>query len=161
MPNAGRALAVLSLLTVAGCSITTHVDPLPPSTIPSLCIADNPKVFSKQFLPTMQAQLARRGIATTVYEGAPPAGCTMHVEWEAHWSWDIALYLEYADIKVYDGDALVGRATYDARGGDARLDKFGRGDEKLAKLLDQLLRNVNPGAAPLPVATSSAPTRSD
>ena len=153
MPNLGRALAALSLLSVAGCTITTHVDPIPPSTIPSLCIADNPKVFSKQFLPTMQAQLARRGIATTVYEGTPPAGCTMHVEWEAHWSWDMALYLEYADIKVYDGDALVGRATYDARNAEATFAKFGRGDEKLGKLLDQLLRDVNSGATPVPVAT--------
>jgi hypothetical protein len=154
MPNLGRALAALSLLSVAGCTITTHVDPIPPSTIPSLCIADNPKVYSKQFLPTMQAQLARRGIATTVYEGTPPAGCTMRIEWEAHWSWDMALYLEYADIKVYDGDVLVGRATYDARNAEATFAKFGRGDETLAKLLDQLLRDVNPGAAPAPVAAS-------
>jgi hypothetical protein len=153
MPNLGRALAALSL-SVAGCTITTHVDPIPPSTIPSLCIADNPKVYSKQFLPTMQAQLARRGIATTVYEGTPPAGCTMRIEWEAHWSWDMALYLEYADIKVYDGDVLVGRATYDARNAEATFAKFGRGDETLAKLLDQLLRDVNPGAAPAPVAAS-------
>ena len=156
MRDPARVALVVALLG-SGCTITTHVDPLPPSTIPAICIADNPKVYSKQFLPTMQAQLARRGIATTVYEGTPPAGCTMRIEWEAHWSWDIALYLEYTDIKVYDGDALVGRATYDARGGDATLTKFGRGDEKLAKLLDQLLRDVNRGAPAVPVATSTSP----
>jgi hypothetical protein len=107
MQNVGRALAVLSLLSVAGCSITTHVDPVPPSTIPSLCIADNPKVWSKQFLPILREQLAARGIATT----------------------------------VYDGGAL------------------GRGDDKLAKLLDQLLREVNHGAAPVPVEAASTMTR--
>jgi hypothetical protein len=57
---------------------------------------------------------------------------------------------------VYDADGLVGRATYDARNGDATFAKFGRGDEKLAKLLDQLLPDVNRGAAP--VATSQATT---
>jgi hypothetical protein len=132
------ARAILAALVVTGCSITTHVDPLPAGPLPSVCVAENGAVWSKQFLPALRDQLARHGVQTTVYAGATPATCDHRLEYDAEWKWDVAMYLRYADIRIYAGDTLVGRATYDARHAFARFDKFGHTDEKLAKLIDAL-----------------------
>ena len=149
-------LAILAALMVAGCSITTHVDPVPAGPIPSLCITENPAVWSKQFLPALRMQLARHGIATTVHASVPPATCDHRLEYEANWDWDLAMYLQYADIRIYQGDALVGRATYDARDGSARFDKFGRTDAKLATLVDALLGSERRSGVPAPGAEPSS-----
>jgi hypothetical protein len=145
MPRpAALGIATLAAVLGAGCSIKRQVVPVPASSIPSFCIARNDAVWSKQFLPTLREQLGRHGIATTVYDGAvTPDECARHLEYEARWSWDLAVYLMYTQIRVYDGATLVGTATYDAQDGDARLDKFGSGEERLAGLVDDLLRNVN------------------
>jgi hypothetical protein len=66
-----------------------------------------------------------------------------------NWYWDLAVYLKYADVRVYEGDRLIGRATYDARNASARMDKFGPTASKLASVVSELLKNVNrtPAAA--------------
>jgi len=152
--DARRVRVVLAaVLLAAGCSITTHVDPVPAGPIPSLCITENPAVWSKQFLPALRMQLARHGITTTVHASAPET-CDHRLEYTAEWDWDLAMYLEYADIRIYRGDALVGRATYDARDGSARLDKFGRTETKLASLVDALLGPEPRARAPVPDAGS-------
>jgi hypothetical protein len=65
IPN--RLAWCVGLATLAACSIATHVQPVPPNTLSSLCIQENDQTWSKEFLPTLQAQLQRRGIASTVY----------------------------------------------------------------------------------------------
>jgi hypothetical protein len=156
--GAALAIAIVATVLTGGCTIKRHVDPVPTTSISSLCIAKNDAVWSKQFLPTLRDRLARHGITTTVYDGpTTPDDCSRHLEYEARWSWDIALYLMYAQIRIYDGATLVGSATYDARDGDARLDKFGSGEERLAGLVDDLLRNVN---RPAPTAARDATTSS-
>jgi hypothetical protein len=147
MPSTRGALVTLALLLTAGCTITASVDPVPARAISSLCIVDNPKVWSKQFLPTLRDELARRGIRTTVHQGDVPPECIRRLEYEANWKWDIAVYMSYVDIRIYDEGLQVGRATYDARNAAAHLGKFGRGDEKLAELVDRLLADVNRDAA--------------
>jgi hypothetical protein len=149
------AIAVFAALA-GGCTIERHVDPVPAASISSLCIANNDKVWSKQFLPTLRDRLARHGITTTVYDGpVVPADCPRRLEYEARWNWDLAVYLVYTQIRIYDGITLVGSATYDARNGDARLDKLGSGEARLASLVDELLQNVNRSA---PTAADHPPT---
>jgi hypothetical protein len=137
------AAAVLAGVLAAGCTITTHVEPVPERVIPSVCVQENGAVWSKEFLPTLREQLGRHGIETTVFQGERPPGCRYHLEYEAQWKWDMAVYLAFTDIRLYEDGVLIGRGTYDARGGSGRLDKFGRGDEKLARLLDEVLASVN------------------
>jgi hypothetical protein len=141
-----RVRSTLSVLfaaaLTASCTITQHVEPLPADAISAVCIKENPEVWSKGFLPELQAQFERHGIQTTVYTDQAPAGCRHRVEYTANWYWDVAVYLKYVDIRVYDGDQLVGSATYDARHAGARPDKFGRTAVKLERIMDELLRNV-------------------
>jgi len=56
------------------------------------------------------------------------------------------MYLHFADLRVYDGAALVGEASYDARESGLRLGKYRPTSEKLGFLLDRLF----PKAAPRP-----------
>lgn len=136
--------AVLCVL-LAGCTITTRVDPVSPVDLRGVCIKENTAVWSKEFLPALRAEFEHHGIRTTVYNADKPTDCVYHVEYEANWYWDVAVYLQYCDIRVYEGTTRVGRATYDARGGGARLDKFGTTVEKLHRLTTELLRGTNAG----------------
>jgi hypothetical protein len=137
---------VAGLLLVSGCTITTDVQAIPGDPPPTLCIKENTAVWSKEYLPALRERFEKRGIKTTVYDDEMPAECRHRVEYDANWSWDLAVYLVYTDIRVYDGDNIIGRATFDARGGSARLDKFGTTEGRLDELLDQLLRGMSASA---------------
>lgn len=127
--------------TLVGCTITTKIDPIPAEGIRSVCIRENQEVWSKEFLPALVKQLEQRAIATKVIaDGTSASDCRHYLEYVANWSWDLVVYLVYADIRIYDEHQLIGRATYDARGGYERLDKFGRTETKLAEIMAQLLR---------------------
>jgi hypothetical protein len=149
----GGRLTRLGFLLCAGfltaaCTITTQINAVAPQRIAAVCIKENDVVWSKEFLPALRAEFERRGIATTVYEAEPPSECRHRVEYTASWKWDMAVYLAYADILAYDGATVIGQATYDARHGSGRFDKFGRTTDKLERLMTELLRGVNQGESP-------------
>jgi hypothetical protein len=133
------------LLLCAACTISTSVQPVPSGDIQAVCIKENPATWSEGFLPALRAQFERRRIATATYVQYPPAECRYRVEYDANWGWDVAIYLKYADIRILDGDRLIGRATYDARGAWGRVDKFGSTDAKLDQLMDRLLSGTGGG----------------
>lgn len=136
------ATVLMATLLVTGCTITTDIEPLPPEPLPALCIKENTAVWSKQYLPAMRERFEKRGIKTSVYQDEMPAECRYRMEYDANWAWDLAVYLVYTDIRIYDGENIIGRATFDARGGGGRLDKFGTTEGRLDELLDQLLRGM-------------------
>jgi hypothetical protein len=141
-----RTVASSALILLSACTITTRIEPVPPETVREVCIEENPATWSKEFLPELRAQFERRGIASSVYTGDAPADCVYRVEYDANWSWDLAVYPVYLDIRVYDQQALIGQATYDARDGSGRLDKFGRTSKRLDELMTQLLGKPSAGA---------------
>jgi hypothetical protein len=136
------------VLLLSGCSITQSIDPIK-AQISQVCVLDNPKVFMKEFQPEMQKQIEEKGYPTKVYTGARPADCSHHLEYTANWQWDMAMYLTYAEMRVYDRVGLAGKAVYDARRGGGRLDKFGRTAEKIKPLVDELFGSAS--AAPIAV----------
>ena len=105
----------------------------------TLCIEENDDVWSKQFLPALRQSFERHGVRTSVYRGERPADCRYHATYVAKWRWDMATYLGYADIQVYDGDQVIGRVLYDAGGGTASLGKFGSTMSKVDPLVDEML----------------------
>ena len=78
-----RSWLLISALVLAGCSITRHIEPVPPGRLLSVCIEENDLVWNKNFLPMLRSAFERRGIATTVYQGARPPECRDHVEYTA------------------------------------------------------------------------------
>lgn len=112
------------------------------------------------FQPEVQRQIEAKHIPTKVYTGARPAECSHYVEYTANWQWDMAMYLTYAEFRVYDARGLTGSAFYDARRGGGRLDKFGHTADKIRPLIDQLFGSVSVGPSLVPAQTESAATTS-
>ncbi len=83
-------------------------------------------------------QIEARGIGARSYDGTVPAGCRYSVQYTANWRWDLAMYLSYAQVQVFDGSQLVGSATYDATQGGANMGKFGSTAEKISPLISEL-----------------------
>jgi len=151
-------LAVSAGLT--GCSISKTVDPIKPAQVSQVCVLDNKDIFMDGFQPEVQKQIEAKQIPTKVYTGARPAECSHYLEYTANWQWDMAMYLTYAEFRVYDARGLAGTAFYDARRGGGRLDKFGHTADKIRPLIDQLFGAVTVGPSLVPAQTESAATTS-
>lgn len=163
-PGIARNIALVAGLGVlSGCSITQVVEPVKATHLSALCILDNKDILMDEFQPEMQRQIAAKGIPTRVYLGTRPAQCSHYLEYTANWKWDMAMYLVYADLRVYDHSGIVGTANYNARNGGGRMDKFGRTAEKLRPLVDQLFGSVQASstAAPVPAEQTNAGTNAD
>jgi uncharacterized protein len=74
----------------------------------------------------------------TLIETANLNECPTSSTYTAHWGWDLALYMKYAEINVYRNAALVGEAVYDATWGGGRLDKFINAENKIRELVEEL-----------------------
>jgi hypothetical protein len=133
----GAALAATAL-AMTGCAITQNVRPVTAPDISLLCIKKNPEVMMSEFVTELKSQVEAKGMKARIYEGATPADCRHRIEYTANWRWDLAMYLVFADLRVYDKDLLIGQANYDARAGGGRMDKFGPTAGKLKGLVDEL-----------------------
>ncbi|MFC0676535.1 Sbal_3080 family lipoprotein [Lysobacter korlensis] len=136
------------LLTVAlvamvatGCSITREVRPV--STVASereICLIEDPAV-REGFLQTYRRELEARGFTVRMLpKGSAVDSCRLTSTYTGRWSWDLAIYLNYAEIVVYRDGAEAGKALYDGRAGGGRLDKFGSGEKRIAGLVNELFQ---------------------
>jgi hypothetical protein len=145
-------------VSLAGCSITQTVDPLQPARVSQVCVLDNKDILMDEFQPEIQKQIEAKHIPTMVYAGARPPQCSHYLEYTANWQWDMAMYLTYAEFRVYDSKGLAGSAFYDARRGGGRLDKFGHTADKIRPLIDQLFGSVSVGPTLVPPQNDSVAT---
>lgn len=136
-PTIYCAAQVAVALLVTGCTISQSVDPLAARPT-EVCIARNETVHMGGFHEELARQIQARGIAVRSFEGAVPDDCRHRVSYTANWRWDLAMYLQYAQIDVFDEDQQVGSAVYDATMGGANFGKFGPTSEKIAPLVAQL-----------------------
>jgi hypothetical protein len=74
-----------------------------------------------------------------------------------NWAWRMALYMRYAEIKVYRSAAMVGEAVYDATWGGLRLDKFISAENKIRELVDELFLIGQPSQISTSPKISAAP----
>lgn len=155
------ALAVLLLLSVSGCSIKQNVTPaaFDPVATPEICMIPDTGLRAG-FHTVYREQLMRKGFKIReMTPGTESAACALSTRYTANWAWDLAMYMVYADIRVFQDGRQVGQATYDAKWGGGRLDKFIDAENKIIELTDQLFPRGAPKAAALPVTahTDGAP----
>jgi len=131
-----------AVLLVSACSITQNVEPVAERRILEICFEKNDKVLMDGFLPELRKQVESRDIATRVYDGRAPQACRYTMEYTANWRWDLAMYLAYTQLQLYERGSLIGLAEYDARSGGGRMDKFGATAEKIEPLIDKMFSNV-------------------
>lgn len=75
-----------------------------------------------------------------VTESSVPESCEWTSTYVARWSWDLALYMSYAEIKVFHKGSLDGEAKYDSTKGSANMGKFIDAEPKIRELVNQLMQ---------------------
>jgi hypothetical protein len=139
-------LSCITLISVAlaGCAINQTVKPVDRFEGKHICIVDNPAVINQGFLATYQRVLTEKGyVVRQLPVGSPLTACPVTSTYTANWRWDLAMYMAFADIKVYSNGQQAGQATYDALAGGANMGKFIKGETKIEELVNQLF----PGSA--------------
>lgn len=141
-------LAAVAASLSAGCAITQKVEPAKLSS-KAICVINNEKV-RVAFRDSLVANLQQRGFDVRIAaDDTQSASCPTRVIYLANWTWDLAMYMRRAELIVYEGDRLAGRALYDASGGGGRLDKFIEADAKIAEHVAELFPSTE--------ATTAAP----
>lgn len=137
---AKRLLLVLPLFGLLyGCAINQQVTPIDrPLLVREICVVRNADV-RENFLTAYRNALEDKGFAPRVLETtAGISSCPLSSRYTANWRWDLALYMAYAKITVYENGSEVGSAVYDSLGGGGNLAKFIDAEAKIKELVDQL-----------------------
>ncbi len=137
------SLACLSLTLLAGCAIHQNVRPLEATGDTQVCIINNPAV-RPSVMAAYKKVLGNKGYSVReLPESAAITECRVTSTYRANWRWDLAMYMHYAEFRVFVDGKEKGVATYDATHGGANMGKFIDADKKIAELVDQLF----PGGA--------------
>jgi hypothetical protein len=151
-----RLLVVsLSLALLTGCSIKQTVTPASIAAAPSNEICMIPAQGLREgFHTTYSNLLTQKGFSVRkLSPSASPNSCPLATTYVGNWAWDLALYMVYADIKVYQDGKQVGHANYDAKWGGGRPDKFIDAENKITEMVEKLFPHGAPASVvPAPVA---------
>lgn len=139
-----RGLLVLVLFSalMIGCTIRQDVKPVPPNLDKTIGLIPNPRVRDGFHNSYRDALRSRGYVVEVLTEDATISSRPLTTRYIARWSWDMALYMAFADIEVFHNSELVGRATYDARRGSWTFGKFISADEKVKELVELLFPDV-------------------
>lgn len=121
---------------LAACSSIQNVDPTPSYAGETLCIVENTDV-RESFLVAYRKAVETKGLPVKMLPaGASLDSCALVSTYSANWSWDLLMYMRYAQISIYREGRLSGQATYDAH--TAVFSKFINAQQKINELVGQL-----------------------
>ncbi len=127
-------------MTVTGCSIKQTVEPAEIPLAAELCIIENTDT-REGFLREFQSTLTARDIQhRLVSERNVPESCEWTATYVARWTWDLALYMSYAEIKIFRNGNLDGEAIYDSTHGGGNMGKFIDAEPKIQELVNELMQ---------------------
>jgi hypothetical protein len=131
--------AVGVLAALSGCAIKQDVRPVVGMQAgQEVCVVQNPAVRDT-FLSELEGSLQRRGFQTKRVEpNSDLAVCPLTVIYTARWSWDLAMYMSFAELKVFREGRLEGSARYDSTGGGGNFGKFISAEKKVNELVGEL-----------------------
>ena len=140
-----KNIVVVVILTfiLSGCAIHQKVTSVERFQEKQVCVIENPAV-KVGFLQSYKRALSNKGY--TVKQLPPSASlieCAITSTYSANWRWDLATYMAFAEIKVYNNGKPIGEVKYDAMRGGANMSKFIDADKKITELVNQLF----PGGA--------------
>lgn len=141
--NRRSLFAALLAPLLTACAINQTVKPVAQVEGNQVCIVENPAVSQAGFLVAYTRALTDRGyVVKQLPSGSAVTACPVTSTYTANWRWDLAMYMAFADIKVYSAGKQSGEATYNAMSGGANMNKFIKADAKIAELVDQLFPRV-------------------
>ncbi|KPB95298.1 Sbal_3080 family lipoprotein [Pseudomonas syringae group genomosp. 3] len=135
------SIIVASAALASGCTINQTVTPvqLSQDLAPEICMIPA-EGLREGFNTTYVRLLTEKGFHTRqIPPGSSPSSCPLTTTYIGTWSWDVAIYMSYADIRVYQFGQQVGQAEYDSRWGGGRvIDKFINAEKKITEMTNQL-----------------------
>ena len=131
-------LLAIAFLT-SSCTINQSVTPSGISDNQLICIIEDPEV-REGFLDELTAILNEKKIAYEVVNKQKALDCEWTMTYLGRWSWDMALYMSYAEIKVFRNGIKNGEAIYDASRGAFNLGKFIDAETKIRELVEELIK---------------------
>lgn len=163
-------LVSLSFL-ISGCTTQQKINRLEPNKVHLVCVVEHKEV-KENVLETIQEGLRTHGVDYKVIPGqykfenklwiptvnkGDSAGCDALLFYVANWTWDITMYMHFANIWMATPDMQIrlGDASYDAR---LSMNKFINARAKILELVDGLFvqyRNPNAVSATDPVQKNS------
>ncbi|MDB5849127.1 MAG: hypothetical protein JWP29_2879 [Rhodoferax sp.] len=136
IPKTGAG--AICLVVLSGCAIHQNIKPVEQFSHKEVCIVENSAVRAS-FLDVYKRTLVQKGYSVKVLSpSASLIECPITSTYTANWRWDMALYMSYADIKVYNNAKPTGQATYDATRGGGNMGKFIDAEKKIQELTSQL-----------------------
>lgn len=149
--------AVVPCVFLTGCSIKQEVKPIAyrPQQV---CIVNNTAV-KEGVLDALDEGFKNHGLTPRVIPGVyeekfnawyptwqmqQAQGCDAMVLYVANWTWDLALYMYYANIWMTssNGTSELARAVYNSGRGGANPAKFINGHNKIIELVNQMLASM-------------------
>lgn len=131
---------LVAVMLISACSITQNIEPAEITKGSELCIIENPAV-RPGFLKEYRSVLTNKAIPHKVIsETNVPDSCEWTSTYIARWTWDLSLYMSYAEIKVFHNGSLDGVAKYDSTSGGANMNKFIDAEPKIRELVNQLMQ---------------------
>lgn len=142
-------LALVAGAALPGCTIKQVATPVAKDVLVTkplkIVLVQNTAVRMSGFHGEVERALTRRGFTVeTKPMGTEVAQFPLAMTYTANWSWDMDLYMSYAQLDVFRKGAKAGDAVYDSRGGGLHAAKFIDADRKV----DELVGEIFPGLAP-------------
>jgi hypothetical protein len=133
-------LLVLGLMLTMSACTTVNVAKIDTSANPmkSVCIEQNPKVLVADFVGVVERGFLAHGIETSVYSVPLPASCEYSLTYTATRGWDLAPFMNFAELRLKRGPTTIGSATYRHAGGFG-LNKWASTESKMQPVIEQLL----------------------
>ena len=130
-------LAVCAFFTTS-CKIAQDIQPVTVD-VREIAVIDNPQVLRDDFGAALESELRGLGIQVNrLPQDATPKDSEFVLTYTANWSWDLAMYLCYAELRVFQKGQPIASAVYDSRFGSANMNKFVKAGTKLRELVGLL-----------------------
>jgi hypothetical protein len=131
----------LGLGLVSGCT-AIKVSPVDTTLkIKHICIEDCQQTcFDGDMMGVIRDGFERNGISSQIFTGSLPSECEYHLSVMCARTWDLAMYMHHAELRMYRANTQIGYAEYHLNGGGGfALTKFGSTKSKIDPVIDELL----------------------
>ncbi len=144
--NRKSDVVALILIAIALTSCSSAIEPkrvdIKINPIKKVCVVENKEVKVADFLSVLKDGFEKRGISAEIVSDFKNSTCEYTVTYTAKQSWDVALYLSHAEIKVHKSDIIVGVGVFHIAGGAFSFNfanKWKGTKAKIDPVIDELL----------------------
>ncbi len=137
--------AMVCALVLSGCAVTQNVMPVSSAIEKEskICIEDNPHVTEPEILDVITKSITSHGYKAEIYREIPD-DCKYRLTYVAYRKWDFTTFLSQADIRLFEGNQMIGKVFYKLPngifgGGGLSASKWSSTEEKISPLMDELL----------------------